>query len=148
MTFVLIKGTFHVQGYRMDGDSIRFRADDPVNWKKLSGPPVALNALGHANLRMEAVDALETYYQGFHQPLRLARPAVRYLLTSLGIHDVVWDDTKSRVIKDEDGKNGENGKDGTKGYILVRNTESLRRPVAFVFAGESEEKDGGTDLAE
>ena len=104
MTFVLIKGTFHVQGYRLDGDSIRFRADDPVNWKKLSGPPVALNALGHAHLRMEAVDALETNFQGFHQPLRLARPAVRYLLSSLGIHEVVWDETKSRVIKAEDGR--------------------------------------------
>ncbi|HEX7445694.1 MAG TPA: hypothetical protein VF300_04825 [Methanothrix sp.] len=133
MTFVLIKGTFHVQGYSLNGDSIRFRADDPVNWKKLSGPPVALNALGHANLRMEAVDALETHYQGFHQPLRLARPAVRYLLSSLGIHDVVWDDTKSRAIKAED---------ETKGYIMARSTESFRRPVAFVFAGESEEKDG------
>ena len=138
MTFVLIKGTFHVQGYRLDGDSIRFRADDPVNWKKLSGPPVALNALGHAHLRMEAVDALETNFQGFHQPLRLARPAVRYLLSSLGIHEVVWDETKSRVIKAEDGKMGM----GQKGYILARSTESLRRPVAFVFAGESEEKDG------
>ena len=139
MTFILIKGTFHVQGYRLDGDSIRFRADDSVNWKKLSGPPVALNALGHAHLRMEAVDALETNFQGFHQPLRLARPAVRYLLSCLGIHDVVLDDTKSRVIKAEDEMYG---KDGTKGYILARSTESFRRPVAFVFAGESEEKDG------
>jgi hypothetical protein len=133
MTFVLIKGTFHVLGYRLDGDSIRFRADDPANWKKLSGPPVALNALGHALLRMEAVDALETHYQGFHQPLRLARPAVRYILSSLGIHDVVWDEMQERVIKAED---------GTEGYILARSTESYRRPVAFVFAGGSEEKDG------
>src|SRR5665811_839010 len=109
MTFILIKGTFHVQGYRLDGDSIRFRADDSVNWKKLSGPPVALNALGHAHLRMEAVDALETNYQEFHQPLRLARPAVRYLLTSLGIHEAVWDDTKSRVIKVEDEMYGKDG---------------------------------------
>ena len=68
MTFVLIKGTFHVLGYHLDGDSIRFQADDSDNWKKLSGPAVALNALGHASLRMEAVDALETHYQGFHQP--------------------------------------------------------------------------------
>ncbi len=133
MTFVLIKGTFHVQGYGLNGDSIRFRAEDSVNWKKLSGPPAALNALGHAHLRMEAVDALETNFQGFHQPLRLARPAVRYLLSRLGIHEVVWDEAQSRVIRAED---------GTNGYILARNTESLRRPLAFVFAGECEEKDG------
>ena len=133
MTFVLIKGTFHVLGYRLDGDSIRFQADDSDNWKKLSGPAVALNALGHASLRMEAVDALETHYQGLHQPLRLARPAVRYILSSLGIREVVWDEAQKRVIKAED---------GTEGYILARSTESLRRPVAFVFAGGSEEKDG------
>lgn len=133
MTFVLIKGTFHVLGYRLDGDSIRFQADDSDNWKKLSGPAVALNALGHASLRMEAVDALETHYLGFHQPLRLARPAVRYLLSSLGIREVVWDEAQKRVIKAED---------GTEGYILARSTESYRRPVAFVFAGGSEEKDG------
>lgn len=133
MTFVLIKGTFHVLGYRLDGDSIRFQADDSDNWKTLSGPSVALNALGHASLRLEAVDALETHYQGFHQPLRLARPAVRYILSSLGIHDVVWDEVQKRVIKAED---------GTEGYILARSTESYRRPVAFVFAGGSEEKDG------
>jgi hypothetical protein len=131
MTFVLIKGTFHVLGYRLDGDSIRFRADDSANWKKLSGPPVALNAQGHALLRMEAVDALETHYQGFHQPLRLARPAVRYLISSLGIHDVIWDEMQERVIKAED---------GTEGYIVARSTESLCRPVAFVFAAVAKKK--------
>ena len=60
MSFNLIKGTFHVKGYSPDGDSIRFRAKDPTNWKKLSGPAVGLNALGHAQLRIEAMDALET----------------------------------------------------------------------------------------
>ena len=131
MTFVLIKGTFHVQGYRLDGDSIRFRADDPVYWKKLSGPPVALNALGHAHIRMEAVDALETNFQGFHQPLRLARPAVRYLLSSLGIQDVVWDEAQRRVIKAEDGKNGENGKDGKKGQRVHPGPQYSRATVVL-----------------
>jgi len=63
MAFFLIKGTFHVKGYSPDGDSIRFRARNPDNWKKLSGPAVALNARGHAQLRIEAIDALETHYQ-------------------------------------------------------------------------------------
>lgn len=133
MTFTLIKGTFHVKGYSPDGDSIRFRAKDSANWRKLSGPAVALNALGHSQLRIEAVDALETHYEGYHQPLRLARAAGRYLLSCLGIHEVVWDETQSRVIKAED---------GTEGYILARSTEINRRPVAFVFAGECIEKDG------
>ncbi len=133
MAFVLIKGTFHVKGYSPDGDSIRFLAKNSDNWKKLSGPAVELNARGHAQLRIEAVDALETHYQGYHQPLKLAKAAGRYLLSYLGIQEVVWDESQTRVIKAED---------GTEGYILARSTEANRRPVAFVFAGGIEERDG------
>ena len=133
MSFVLIKGTFHVLGYSPDGDSIRFKANDSSLWKKLSGPAVQCNARGHVQLRIEAVDALETHYQGFFQPEKPARAAARYLLSHLGINEVVWDEAHSSVIK---------AQDGTAGYILSRSTESNRRPVAFVFAGETEEKDG------
>ena len=90
--FFLIKGTFHVKGYSPDGDSIRFQANDSANWKKLSGPAVELNAREHAQLRMEAVDALETHYEGYHQPLKQAKAAGRFLLSSLGINEVVWDE--------------------------------------------------------
>jgi len=133
MSFALIKGTFHVQGYSPDGDSIRFKARDSSLWKKLSGPAVEMNARGHAQLRIEAIDALETHYQGACQPLRPARAAARYLLSQLGINEVVWNETHSTVVK---------AQDGTDGYILARSTESNRRPVAFVFAGETPEKDG------
>jgi len=133
MSFFLIKGTFHVLGYSPDGDSIRFKAKDTSLWKMLSGPAVELNARGHAQLRIEAVDALETHYQGVCQPQRPARAATRFLLSQLGINEVVWDETQSTVVK---------AQDGTQGYILARSTESYRRPVAFVFAGETEERDG------
>ncbi len=133
MSFILIKGTFHVKGYSPDGDSVRFKANDSAIWKKLSGPAVGLNARNHAQLRMEAIDALETHYEGFHQPMEQAKKACRFLLDGLGINDVVWDETESTVTK---------AKDGTKGYILARCTEKYRRPVAFVYAGETQAKDG------
>ncbi len=133
MAFTLIRGTFHVAGYSPDGDSIRFKAKDPSLWKKLSGPAAALNARGHAQLRIEAVDALETHYQGYCQPRRLAQAATDLLLSSLGIDDVTWDESHSQVLS---------AQDGTEGCILCRSTESNRRPVAFVFAGMSDEKDG------
>ncbi|MDD4094381.1 MAG: hypothetical protein PHF94_07175 [Methanothrix sp.] len=133
MSFTLIKGTFHVTGYSPDGDSVRFRALDSSLWKKLSGPAVQANARGHAQLRIEAVDALETHYMGFSQPLSAARTAGDFLLSFLGIDDVEWDENERTVVK---------ARDGTDGYILARSTESNRRPVAFVFAGESDEKDG------
>jgi endonuclease YncB( thermonuclease family) len=133
MSFTLIKGTFHVTGYSPDGDSVRFSALDTKLWKRLSGPAVETNARRHAQLRIEAVDALETHYMGSSQPLGAAHAARKFLLSFLGIDDVVWDDSQSFVVK---------AKDGTEGHILARSTESNRRPVAFVFAGESDEKDG------
>ncbi|MDD1762040.1 MAG: hypothetical protein LUQ59_07375 [Methanothrix sp.] len=133
MSFTLIKGTFHVTGYSPDGDSVRFRALDSSLWKRLSGPAVQANARGHAQLRIEAVDALETHYMGFSQPLGAARTAGDFLLSFLGIDDVEWDENERTVVK---------ARDGTEGYILARSTESNRRPVAFVFAGKSDEKDG------
>ena len=75
MPFTLIKGTFHAKGYQPDGDSLRFKAASAANWAKLGGPKVRRNAKGHAQLRFEAVDALETHYNagGCVGPAILAR---------------------------------------------------------------------------
>lgn len=132
MPFHLIKGTFHVVGYSPDGDSIRFQADDRENWRLLDGPPVALNAREHAQLRIEAIDTLETHFQGHHQPLKLADKALRFLLNELGIKKVTFN-KGGKVVS---------AQDGTRGYILSRMAEKNRRPVSFVFAGEAEEEDG------
>ena len=133
MSFKLIKGAFHVVGYSPDGDSVRFQADHPENWDGLAGPPVELNARGHAQLRIEAIDTLETHYQGHHQPLKLANAALKFLLVELGIKRVKFNESRTRVVS---------AQDGTRGYILSRKTEQNRRPVAFVFAGEAAEEDG------
>jgi len=133
MPFTLIKGTFHVVGYQPDGDSIRFQADRRENWSLLGGPAVELKALGHAQLRLEAIDTLETHYEGHHQPLELAQAALGFLLAELGIKHVKFNETGIRVISAED---------GTCGYILARTTEENGRPVAFVFAGNADEDDG------
>lgn len=132
MPFHLIKGTFHVVGYSPDGDSIRFQADDHNNWNLLNGPPVGLNAREHAQLRIEAIDTLETHYQGHHQPLKLAHKALRFLLDELEIKKVKFD-KGGKVVS---------AQDGTRGYILSRAIERYRRPVSFVFAGDAEEEDG------
>lgn len=133
MPFTLIKGSFHVKGYCPDGDSVRFKALDQNLWRKLYGPTVELNSAGHAQLRMEAIDAPETHFSGFHQPLKLARKATSFLLSGLDIDDVVWNKAQSEILYAED---------GTQGYILSRTTEKNRRPVAFVFSGRTDLKDG------
>jgi hypothetical protein len=143
MSFFVIKGTFHVEGYSPDGDSVRFRADNKEHWTKLSGRSVELNAKDHAQLRFEAIDTLETHYLDMHQPLGLAIGALEHLLEGLGITDVEWNETRTRVTA---------ANDGTEGYILSRAVEENGRPVAFVYAGASREEDGSdiflnTDMA-
>jgi hypothetical protein len=133
MPFTLIKGTFHVVGYEPDGDSIRFKADKQSNWDKLDGRPVELNAKQHAQLRIEAIDTLETHYKGFHQPLEFAQLAMEFLLDGLGITNVQLSASGIKVVS---------ANDGTRGYILSRTTEGNQRPVSFVFAGSAAEADG------
>ena len=137
MPFFVIKGTFHIEGYSPDGDSIRFRADNKEHWAKLSGPSAQLNAKDHAQLRLEAIDTLETHYQNTHQPLELAIGALEHLLEGLGITDVEWNETRTRVTA---------ANDSTEGYILSRAVEKNGRPVAFVYTGTSPEEDGSENF--
>ena len=48
--------------------SIRFKAINPLNWLALEGTKVELNKKQHAQLRIEAIDTLETHYENQHQP--------------------------------------------------------------------------------
>ena len=70
MPFRVIRGTFHVLGYSPDGDSVRFAADVESRWNLLAGPPVRLNGKRHAQLRLEAIDTLETHFMNVQQPPR------------------------------------------------------------------------------
>lgn len=133
MGFVLIKGTFYVKGYSPDGDSIRFKADNREHWTLLKGTRVRPNSRGHVQLRLEAIDTLETHYKNHHQPKSFAIGALKSLLEKLQIQQYIWDEM-SNSIKDAD--------DGKKGYILSRTTDKFGRPVCFVFSGDSNNTDG------
>lgn len=134
MPFKLIKGTFHVVGYRPDGDSLRFKAKKKKNWELLEGRTVDLNPKDHAQLRFEAIDAPETHYSGSEaQPKDLARAATDHLLDLLKIKNVVWSKTHWSVTSADD---------GVPGYILSKKTERYARPVAFVFDGRTRLRDG------
>jgi endonuclease YncB( thermonuclease family) len=135
MPFVAISGTFHVKGYSPDGDSIRFKANNPANWSRLTGPSPKLNGQEHAQLRLEAIDTLETHFGNSHQPLLLADAAMSRLLVLVGISNVVWNPSHT-LVSDAD--------DGTQGYILAREVEKNRRPVSFAYAGANTHGDGGT----
>jgi len=141
MPFSVIRGTFHVTGYSPDGDSIRFAPADPSLLAGLSGPPAKINARGHVQLRIEAVDALETHYAppsaggNYHQPLGPARSARDALLQFAQIGNVTWNNAETTVVA---------ANEGTPGYILTRAVEKNRRPIAFVYAGDPPEQDGAS----
>ncbi len=136
MSFKAIKGTFHVVGYSPDGDSIRFKASNRANWDSLEGKKVELNSREHAQLRIEAIDTLETHYKGQHQPLQFADQAARRLFALLGITNVTWNASHSRVTA---------AKDGVEGFIVARMAEENGRPVSYVF-GASQGWQDGQDL--
>lgn len=133
MPFTLIKGTFHVVGYSPDGDSIRFQARDNQQWENLSGPPVSLNGRGHAQLRLEGIDTLETHYLNSHQPLKFALAALNSLMIGLGIENLVWNSSRTMITS---------ASDGVDGYILSRAVEKNHRPISFAFSGDADEADG------
>lgn len=141
MPFTLIKGTFHVVGYSPDGDSIKFKADNPENWKKIAGTP-KLNKKGHVQIRMEAIDALETHYlpkikgaKYQHQPEFYSKAARDFLIDSVGIKKVIWGIKNSRVSS---------ALDGTRGFILTRSIDNPKygRPVSFIYEGNIKKQDG------
>ena len=133
MPFTLIKGTFHVQGYSPDGDSVKFKATKAANWRKLDGNRVRPNRKKHVQVRVEGIDSLETHYKSSHQPLGLAHQATDELLRYLNIRNVTWGPSHSRVTA---------ARDGTRGYILARNTGPYGRPICFVFTGSTSKRDG------
>ncbi|MEZ4670906.1 MAG: hypothetical protein R3E39_23630 [Anaerolineae bacterium] len=68
MQYTLIKGTYYVVGHSPDGDSIKFKANNPELWKKINTDnrdvfeqSLAAND-GVVMLRLQGVDALETHY--------------------------------------------------------------------------------------
>ena len=134
MPFKLIKGAFHVVGYRPDGDSLRFKAKKKKNWELLEGRTVGLNKKDHAQLRIEAIDAPETHYSlSKAQPKDLARASRDRLLDLLNIKNVVWSASHYKVVSADD---------GVPGYILSRKAEMYARPVAFAFEGRTKLRDG------
>jgi hypothetical protein len=138
MPFKVIKGTFHVVSYSPDGDSLKLKPDDPALIRSLPGArPNTLNSRGHCQLRVEAIDSLETHYNvgstSLNQPLTHAYPAIDRLMDFVGITNVVWNTGHRTVVS---------ANDGTRGYILTREAEENGRPVAFVFAGDPPEPDG------
>lgn len=137
MPLSLIKGQYRIMNTEPDGDSIRFVPDDLEAFRKLH-LKARVNKAGGAQLRLDAIDALETHYSPSghgggpqHQPLTLAHAAGARLLELLGFEDVQRrGETVTHASPDQ-----------VPGHILTRFADKFGRPVSFAFAGAAQEDD-------
>jgi endonuclease YncB( thermonuclease family) len=131
MPLSVITGSYRIVGASPDGDSVRFYPDDPDAFTK-AGLAAKLNAQGGAQLRMDAIDALETHYTPPHathpwrQPAKYGEGAATALLDLLGFSD---------VVRDHNGIVTSGTPDSTPGYILTRFADVYGRPVSLAYAG-------------
>jgi len=123
-SFRLIMGTFHIVGYKPDGDSMRFKAKNWSNWHGLGNVKRAGD--NHVQLRFQGIDTLETHAGGSHQPYDKACEARDWLLDHLGI--------TGRQPNPNTDKKYSAANDGTPGTILVRGL-TYGRPICYVFKG-------------
>jgi endonuclease YncB( thermonuclease family) len=137
MPLNIIKGHYRIQGSEPDGDSIHFHPTNPDAFADLH-LGAHLNSQGGTQLRLEAIDALETHYSprvrgGFlqHQPLELAHAAAARLVELVGFSDVQRDGERVTSATPEE----------TEGYILTRFADKYGRAVSFAYAGESDHQD-------
>ncbi|HEU4422991.1 MAG TPA: thermonuclease family protein [Pilimelia sp.] len=138
MPLNLIKGQFRILRSQPDGDSIRFYPIDPAAFTKLRLPAHA-NRSGGAQLRLDAIDALETHYAPrvhgaflHHQPLALAHAAADALLELAGFAAVTRDHTETVV---------DAAPEHVDGYILTRFADKYGRAVSLAYVGRTDRPD-------
>jgi hypothetical protein len=140
---ILIEGHFTILGSSPDGDSIRFIPNNPDLWKKLD-QPVHINQVGGIQLRLDAIDSLETHFQAphsrksYHQPIHYADRAAARLLEILGFANIQRDGS-GRVTAADPAI--------APGYILTSFADKYGRALALGFPGKSGKIDGSKVIA-
>jgi hypothetical protein len=142
MSYRLVQGTFALRyatasrrvGSKPDGDSVWFKPKKKKNLDGL-GRRVDFNKGGFAQLRAEAMDAIELQFEpNHHQDETLAKAARDFLLAGVGFTSVQYAESGMTVT----GSTPE----AVPGYILTRSVDPYGRPVSFVYAGVPDEADG------
>lgn len=117
--FRAIRGNFVLQGFRPDGDSLHFIADDPNRFRGLYREHASHATDGGFQLRLEGIDTPETHYGAARQPQ--GDEARDHLLELLGATGV--------EIKDQLITRCEQAK--IPGYILTSSFDPHGRPISY-----------------
>ena len=131
--FKIIKGKFHVKGYKPDGDSIRFEADNPAHWDSFEWSSISKKNAVKKQLRIEAMDALETHYEGYHQPRPFAIAALERLLKLVGIENIQFSLNVTTIVDADDAQ---------PGFIASNGLDRYDRPISLLFPASAKLTDG------
>ncbi len=133
----VIKGTYHVKNRSPDGDSIAFQANNTANWDFFNWSRDFRKPTPEKNrpiqLRIEAIDALETHYEGFAQPLAIAKSATDALLRAFGIPVLTYNLNFTKIIT---------AGDAVEGAIIAADVDGYDRPIAYALLGDHGFVDG------
>lgn len=112
-------------------------ADDPTLWDRFVWKDPRRKPRPDRNkpvqLRIEAIDALETHYEGYSQPKAIAKSATHQLLTAFGVRALSYNLNFSRIIRAED---------GVPGTIVSKGLDMYDRPIAYALIGDHGLADG------
>ena len=142
MAYLVMRGEFHIfypdlprNGPEPDGDTLRFKPDNPLLANGLAGRSPNFNGRGNVAVRFEGIDTLETHFDGMHQHTALGEAARDFLLEQMGFGEVTyWPDSPNKVQTVQHNP--------VRGTILARSVESNGRIVAFVYSGNFAGNDG------
>ena len=127
----IIKGHYRITGASPDGDSVRFYPDDPDVWDH-AGIAVKANSTGGVQLRLDAIDALETHYTPPHAPTQWRQPAELGDGASAALLDLLG---FTAVTRDDRGYVTSATPNQTRGYILTRFADTYGRAVSMAYPG-------------
>jgi endonuclease YncB( thermonuclease family) len=144
MPYTLLTGEFVIRypdlprsGPQPDGDTVKFAPDSPPLVQTLprpSGGGPDINERG-ISVRLEAIDALETHFEGAHQELAAANAARDELLRALGFTGVTFFPDLPNTVASAD-------QDRVRGHVLSNGIDANGRMIGFVEPGEATEPDG------
>jgi endonuclease YncB( thermonuclease family) len=144
MPYTLLAGEFVIRypdlprgGPQPDGDTVKFAPDTPALVDALprpSGGAPDINDRG-ISVRLEAIDALETHFEGAHQELAGADAARDELLRALGFTGVAFFPDLPNTVASAD-------HDRVRGHVLSNGIDANGRMIGFVEPGDAAEPDG------
>jgi endonuclease YncB( thermonuclease family) len=143
--YTLIAGEYWIhysenprQGPQPDGDTVTFKPNDANlvrQLPRLSGRAPDIRARGQISVRYEAIDALETHFNGMHQELTLANEARDHNLAQLGFQNVQFFADLPNVVESVD-------ENPLPGYVLANGIEANGRLLGLVYTGQPIAVDG------